>query len=334
MLLTIVAMAIVTMGLYESRMRYLLFGLPIVACFASIGLYAFYLIRRWLAALALLWLVAGIAFASAGDWDTYLQNRLWSYNHPPWHLVSRLLLRSKDEPQNTVVLTSGVSHWSLRHRAITSAWQRVFWFERHGMEIFKYEPVATAKMFAERQLYQQNYALVYQTGKTDPAKVTSIERLLKEFGYQQCSEEQLPNRTIVRTYSWTSLSRCVHQPATFANAVGKLQFFGARLDDGRLFLSSEWQPRHLSDAYNISFQLLDADWNSHTQLDLNADHAVQLRQYVIDIADVPPGNYRLMAIVYNAQSGERQVWRDNESWIPEMQSLTEIAISATNEDAP
>ena len=52
-----------------------------------------------------------------------------------------------------------------------------------------------------------------------------------------------------------------------------------------------------------------------------------MRHLIFVRKNIPAGDYRRMAVVYNARSGERQVWRDNEGWIPEMQQLARITIS-------
>ena len=46
----------------------------------------------------------------------------------------------------------------------------------------------------------------------------------------------------------------------------------------------------------------------------------------IDLAQVPPGTYRLMAIVYDPQSRERLPWHNNADWIPEMLPLANVDI--------
>ena len=87
------ATGIVSIG----QMRYLLVGTPIVVCFIAASLYALMRLRRWLGLLALLWLVAGIAFMQATDWEPLIRGRRWAYNHPPWHLISRWMQQSDEK---------------------------------------------------------------------------------------------------------------------------------------------------------------------------------------------------------------------------------------------
>ena len=62
-------------------------------------------------------------------------------------------------------------------------------------------------------------------------------------------------------------------------------------------------------------------WASHN--DFAVEHEDKLRQFSVNVSDVPPGNYRLMAILYNAQTGERVPWIDNPGYVPEMLNLGE-----------
>ncbi len=82
-----------------------------------------------------------------------------------------------------------------------------------------------------------------------------------------------------------------------------------------------------SDAFNISFQLLDGDWHNHDQIDLPVLSLSDLRQFHFNLSELSAGDYRLMAVVYDAQTGERQTWQDNAGWAPEMQQLAEIELA-------
>ncbi len=51
------------------------------------------------------------------------------------------------------------------------------------------------------------------------------------------------------------------------------------------------------------------------------------RRFSIDVAGVPAGSYRLMAILYDRATGERVTWIDNDGELPYMLTLAEIVIS-------
>ncbi|MDE2650315.1 MAG: hypothetical protein OXI62_06310, partial [Chloroflexota bacterium] len=111
---------------------------------------------------------------------------------------------------------------------------------------------------------------------------------------------------------------------------------GAHYEGGKLLFTSAWQPAITADpdTHNISFQLLDAHWRNHGQIDLPTSSLSEMRQLIFELSDLPAGDYRLMVVVYDAQTGERQVWQANEDWIPEMQQLAEMIVSVRDDNTP
>ena len=81
-----------------------------------------------------------------------------------------------------------------------------------------------------------------------------------------------------------------------------------------------------AERYNLSHQLISADWEQGAQLDLPLVHENSLRQFSIDATDAPAGTYRLMAILYDSRSRERFDWIENQGDPPYMQVLAEVAI--------
>ena len=145
-----------------------------------------------------------------------------------------------------------------------------------------------------------------------------------------CESQTFPNNLVMHTYRWKSL-KCDPQPkSSFATAAGAFQNYGAVQVDAKLLFAGLWQPAIDAniDGRNISFQLLDDDWHRHAQIDLPVSHLTDLRQFYFNLSELPDGDYRLMAVVYDAQTGERQTWRGNDGWIPEMQQLTTFEIAA------
>lgn len=317
----------------EGQMRYMLVGMPIVTGFIAAGLFALYRLHRWLGLLTLLWLVAGLSFMRTADWDDYIQGRTWAYTHPPWHLISRWMLQSGEK---LPTMTFGVSHNALRKFTFVPGHLMVFYYGQYGIEVNKLAPEDTVGFVAPDALQQPGYWVVYQTTETEPADIAEIDAVLQDHNYMPCDTMLFPNATMLVTYRWTSL-RCDPQPkATFATDAGTYQDFGAVRDDRKLLIAGRWQPATDAqpDAHNISFQLLDADWRSHAQIDLPVASLIDMRQPYFDLADLPAGDYRLMAVVYDARTGERLAWQDNEDWIPEMQRLAEIVIPEPRDGAP
>ena len=309
----------------EGQMRYMLVGMPIVVGFIATGLFALYRLRRWLGLLALLWLAAGLSFMQTADWELLIQGRTWAYTHPPWHLLSRWMQRSDEI---LPVMSFSVSHNALRKYTFQPAHLRAFYFEQHGINVQRRSTLDIEGRIGGNALEQPGYWILFQHGVSDPADMAIVAATLEKHGYLDCGVQEFPNNAEIFTYRWKSL-HCDTQPkASFATDAGAYQNFGAVRDDTKLLFSGLWQPATDAepDAHNLSFQLLDADWRSRAQIDLPASSLIEMRQPFFDLADVPAGDYRLMAVVYDTHTGERLAWQDNADWIPEMQQLAEIAI--------
>ncbi|MCY4146545.1 MAG: glycosyltransferase family 39 protein [Chloroflexi bacterium] len=312
----------------ERQMRYLLVGMPIVAGFIAAGLFALYRLRRWLGLLALLWLATGLTFMNTADWEHLIQGRNWAYTQPPWHLLSRWMLESGEK---LPLLTIKVSHKILTrfqpHHMMSH------YFGQHGFAVKRFRPETTATFVAQNKLRQSGYWALHQTDNPEPAAIATFEAAMQRHGYMVCGTTQFPNATLLATYRWASL-QCDTQPkATYSADEGAYLHYGARHDETRLLFSGAWQPAAEADpdTHNISFQLLDDDWRSHAQIDLPTQSLTDTHQLIFDLASLPAGGYRLMAVVYNAQTGERQAWHGNEGWIPEMRQLAEFTLSGTNQ---
>lgn len=309
----------------DGQMRYLLVGTPIVVGFIAAGLYALLRLRRWLGLLTLFWLVAGLAFMRAADWEQLIQGRTWAYTHPPWHLISRWMQQSGED---LPVMTFGVSHNGLRKYTFQRAHLMTFYFTQHGIEVNKLTPESLSDFVAPDALQQPGYWTLHQTTHNDPYTNAAIDAEMQSQEYIACDTTHFPNLTVLVTYRWASL-HCDTQPkATYDSDAGAYLHYGAVHDENKLLFSGAWQESADSDpdAHNISFQLISSDWGSQAQIDLPTSSLSDMRQFIFELADLPAGDYRLMAVVYDSRTGERLAWQGNEDWIPEMQQLAEIAI--------
>ena len=96
----------------------------------------------------------------------------------------------------------------------------------------------------------------------------------------------------------------------------------------RLYFSDAWtealpfQPQD----YQMSYQLISPESEKVAQLDLPLVDPGEPRIFYIDVADVPAGVYRLMAILYDRHTGERIDWLDNQSFSPDMLALAEVVL--------
>ncbi len=330
LLLVAIGLAAEVTGVISAgQMRYLLVGAPVVAVFGASGLYALYRLRRSLALLALLWLAAGLHFAGSTDWLAWIQRRAISYSRPPWHLVSRWMRQSGEDLTAMIFDISRADLQSERH-GLNGL--RTAYFEQYGINLIDLEPEGIGDYarphYSGRTL---SFWVLYQTSESDADTIAAIDANMTNFGYEACQTTRFFNETVLVTYRWTGLGCSAPQmTASFVTDIGALAYADAALDsdDEQVLVTGRWQPQSDFDYqnHNLGFQLLDEEGRNLAQLDIQLEHQEQLRSFIVDVSAAPPGSYHLMAIVYNAQTGERYAWHDNEDWIPEMRQLAEIMI--------
>ena len=310
--------------LSASSIRYLLSGMPILAVFYASGFYALYRLRRWLGLLvAILWLSAGLHFGTAGDWNTFAGHIVAAHSRAPWHLISRHM-RQSDDPLLALEFALDENALDRRNRLL-----RTHYFDRYGLEVQNRSAHDIDGRISSGALERPGYWILFQHGSTEPQAITTVADTLNDNGYMNCGTVTFPHNIVMYTYRWKSLQCDPRPKSAFATDAGAFQHFGAARVDAKLLFAGLWQPAidAKSGAFNISFQLLDADWQSHAQIDLPVASISALRQFHFNLSELPAGDYRLMAVVYDAQTGERQTWQGNAGWVPEMQQLAEIEIA-------
>ena len=329
LLLSIALTAEITRTLDAGLMRHLLASLPIAVLFQAAGLCALYRERRILGALLCLWIIAGLIFASTADWKLYIQGRIRSYKLPPWHLISRTA-RQSDDPAHVIAYMLPDTQMYPNRYSIYSLSDH--WFLSRDIE---FRMVGAAKWLEEYlRLYRGARIspwLAYQTSSIDNADVAALEETMDALGYRACQRVSLPVWTETVQYGWVSLD-CQPAEVIVSNQVDPLryEFYGAELseDGSRLFIASSWNAQNAAalDRLRISYQLLSSDWRNAAQLDSQLKQEGELSQAAIDVSEVPPGQYRLMLILYDAITGDRFVWEGNPGDVPEMLELDSITI--------
>ena len=312
-----------------SSMRYHLASWPIFVLLIAAGLYGLYRFRRYLGLLTLLWIIAGLAFQQTADWNQYLAGYADDFSRPPWQVISRLALQAAQKP---IIIAYQHQPRILNWRYIINYSQRDHYFRQHDLTL---ETANNLKNFEDdiRQhaIAEPSIWVSYQTSKTSAAEATEIESIIHDLNYQSCDTIEIGIDTVIRQYACKTLNfqppqlLSSHQTTTL-----DYQFYGADLHaaDSKLYFSDQWNARtddDLSD-FQMSYQLISADWNNVAQLDLPLVHEGQPRLFSIDISNVPPGHYRLMAILYDKHTGQRQNWLNSEGVLPAMLNLTDIDI--------
>ena len=313
-----------------SKMRYQLAGwLPLVL-FIAAGLYALYCFRSWLGLLSILfWVIAGLIFQMAADWQRATIGQSMSYALPPIQVISRLALQAEQKP---IIIGYDYSAFLVNWSGYINYSQREHYFEQHDIAFEATSNPEWLKNYVlNRTITEPSLWVFYQTTTTDAAEIAAIEAITDDLNYQLCKTVEAGIDTVILQYVWNTLDCSPPQLlASYQTDTINYQFYGAELDtaNSKLYFNDLWSARtdDALDHYHMSYQLITPDWDNVAQLDLPLVHPGALRLFSIDIADVPAGTYRLMAMLYDKDSGERQDWLNNTGDLPDMLMLSEIVI--------
>ena len=345
LVLSILLTAIIGQSINVEHVRYFLAAYPIVALsFAAIGA-ALFRFRRWLALLAAdLWLATGLSYQESASWWRTIMLRSQVFGDPPTQTLSRLALHSDIKPAVIGYPYDGfypaylnfVGKLGVGSLPVT---QHEHYFAQHDIDMHLANSPDEFRRLAQADSVRKPLLWYFhQADASDAAQVAVALSELQRLGYRQCGSARIGKATIIRQLHWELLG--CEAPVPYAeHQTGQLDyaFYVAGLDESesRLQFIDQWRSRSDFDLseLRLSLQLLDEDWVNVAQLDLPLVHESTLRRFSIDIKHVAAGSYRLMAIVYNAHTRERQAWQGNEGWVPEMQKLAEIVIPAASEDA-
>jgi len=329
-LLALALLAEFTIFVRMPDMRYhLVSWLPFVL-FIVAGLYALYCFRRWLGLLVLLWVIAGLVFQGTANWSHYIGSiRVHFFLLPPAQLISRLASQTTQKPS---VIGYLYPSFALNMIDNINYLKRDYYSKQYNItfknpdHLEKFEEDARQSTPTSPSLW-----VFYQTSKTEPDEITEIDAIMDDLHYQLCDTLEVGMDTVILQYAWNTLDCSPPQLlASHQTDIINYQFYGAELDtaNSTIMFNDQWTPR-VDDAlenYKMSYQLITPDWNNVAQLDLPLVHPGQLRLFSIDTADVPAGTYRLMAILYDGDSGERQDWLNNAQDVSNMLTLTEMVI--------
>ena len=310
-----------------SGMRYHLAACLPLALFIATALYALYCFRKWLGLLVLLWVIAGLVFQITVE--EYLAGRTYNFPLPPAQIISRLALQAESKP---IIIGYQYRSLILNWRAYIDYSQRDHYFEQHDITLEVINDLSGFEEYTSQYVITEpSIWIFYQTSKTDPTEAAQIEAVMHKLNYQPCETVEVGIDTIILQYAWDTLNCQAPQlAASYQTDIIDYQFYGAVLDTAhsKLLFSDQWTAPGDDglENYKMSYQLITSDWDNVAQLDLPLVHEGQLRLFSIDISHVPAGAYRLMAILYDKDSGERQDWLNSAQDASNMLTLTEIVI--------
>lgn len=318
-------------------MRYHLAGFLPLVLLLSAGVYGLYRFRRFLGLLVMLWILAGLEMQANARWWDYIVLRSQVFTQPPTHTLSRLATGAEPKPAVFGYPYNDLyAPFALDYPGNIKLSQREHYFGKRGIVMNATDKLEVFREFvADSNIDSPVLWYVYPDLDKWALRIADARNVLGDLGYAHCASEPVGRIHAIASYMWDSLD-CVIPAATVTdrNELISLKFYTSSLDnDGAaLFFVDEWSalgaPGELNE-FNMSYQLLNANWENKAQVDLPFVHENTYRRFSIDLSRVPAGSYRLMTIVYNRETGERLDWINNTGYPRNMLLLEEIAISKT-----
>ncbi len=319
----------------DFTMRYHLANwLPCVLFFTT-GFYGLYRFHKYLLVFVILWMLAGHHMQTHGSWWSRLNLRSLTYSQPPTQIISRLAQRA--DPLPTVLfstddffyesfLTSPGFNKLLAQLGHTPA---EYFFGRHGIQTgIITDSNRAADQFA---ITSPSIWVVVHADNLSAERLAYFDSYMHELNYENCQRTSIGGQTTIIKYYWQRLG-CL-APIVQQRFRGNLinyDFIGGGLNANQsaLLINDRWTGRtdQPLDDYLLSYQLISAEGKNVSQLDLPLVHEHELRQFSLNMAEVPPGRYQLMTILYHSKTGEKQAWLNNSEQFPDMLPLTEIVL--------
>ena len=291
-----------------SRMRYfLILWIPILLI---IG-YAVTSMERWrliTVLFVLAWGLSAFQFYRARQLLDYMGGMFHARNHPPLHLYVDALtgkVREQDYLLGFSFLNyvntdfkfgeSIIDYYIKAQLGIDGAFIPNRWrderlqtdivrkIDRHPYLLFTYEKSRMPPNFADVNTFvRSNYDFCLTIEDT---RTLNVERYVHPLG--GCEHE--------------------YQPINFDNGIKIVDSFGAYDPaNDRVQLVTGWEvpdERQL-DQYNVSFQILSGDWQKLGQIDEHLyHHILKWHELEMTTAHLPPGDYRLVVILYDRFHG-------------------------------
>lgn len=319
----------------KDGMRYHLAGFLPLVLLVSGGVYGLYRLRRWLGLLVVLWMFAGLEMQANARWWDYIVLRSQVFTQPPTHILSRLAAAAEPKPAIFGYPYNDLyAPFALEYPGNIELSQREHYFGKRGIVMNATDGLEDFRDFvADSNIDSPSLWYVYPDLDKWAPRIADARNVLGDSRYTHCASEAVGRDHVISHYMWESLA-CAFPNATVSdqNALISFKFYAFSLDnDGdALFFVDEWSAlgaqRVLND-FRMSYQLLNDDWENKAQVDLPFVHESAYRRFSIDLSQVPAGSYRLMAIAYNWQTGERLDWINNTGNPRNMLLLDEIAVS-------
>ena len=189
--------------------------------------------------------------------------------------------------------------------------QSEYYFRERGVQFETFVPVERFRDYVgHHALSQPRHWVIFDRARVDAAAESELDKIMRAAHYRACETLAIGRTGVLVKYGWETLACRQPEARRYENALIDYDFYGAALaqDNDLLLFVDDWNPRGIVPpaATNISHQLLDSDWQRVASLDLPLSTREGMRQFGIDVSRVAPGDYRLMVVVYDSQSGHAQ----------------------------
>ncbi len=321
----------------KDGMRYHLAGFLPLMLLASAGMYGLYRFRRWLGLLVALWIFAGLDMQATARWWDYIVLRSQVFTQPPTHILSRLAADAVPKPAVFGYPYNDLyAPFALGHQGNIKLSQHEHYFGKRGIVMNATDELGVFREFvANSNIDSPALWYVYPDLDKWAPRIADARNVLRDLRYAHCASESVGRNHIISRYMWESLG-CAIPEATVIdqNELISLRFYTSALDSAgdALFFVDEWSalgPASVLKDFRMSYQLANEDWENKAQVDLPFVQENSYRRFSIDLSQVPAGSYRLLAIVYNRETGERLDWINNSGYPKNMLPLDKIAIAKT-----
>ena len=298
------------------RMRYfLMLWLPLLLLFA----YGLGMMPRWgwvTALCLLLWGIAGFQFYRSDEIRGYVGGMAYSYLYPPMqdYIVH---LEGKVRPQDYLLGFTPSSNVNKIHELDKSVAD--FYTQLHlGIDGGFILRRAFGEWLEENIRHNMTDSPYLLFAHDPQDKPRTFDRVMDEIatGYVACGTVvDLPNLLVQRYVSpIIGCEREEYAPIAYDNGVMVADRFARHVrEEEVLQILTGWEveDESLLDAYNVSWQIISSDWQNVRQTDRHLyDDLLKWNIIELTTADLPPGDYRLVMIVYHRDSGEKVIGLD------------------------
>ena len=161
----------------------------------------------------------------------------------------------------------------------------------------------------ETALDEHPYILFAYDPENKPPNFDKAFGIIRQEGYIPCTVIVDNPDLLVQRYVQPVMG-CGHEPAPieYNNGIKVIDRAARYVPESNLVKILTWwgaADEDLLDEYNVSMQIITPDWRNVRQEDRHLYELTPWNVVELSTADLPPGDYRLMMILYHRASGEK-----------------------------